>query len=243
MSQESINPKIKAVISIRKAVLTISNQSNELKEIARQLEVKVEKAHDLFMEHTSSESQDVYLETIEKYKTSVSELKSILNSVIGLINNREVKNLTITWDRHITYSNEVKYCLNTLYQLGINNLDSVLNAKWIAHWTEIFDAYDEIDGLSDSCRIGLVLIESCAPEEIDDFTQTLLSHIPFNYSVDEAEQYEKEYLEAYEELKRQASQKKNLWDRILDALAGGTQTSPAQMVKMNRWVNGEKGNL
>ncbi|MEO9967769.1 MAG: hypothetical protein ABJF11_18390 [Reichenbachiella sp.] len=243
MSQESINPKIKAVISIRKAVQGIADQSDQMREIAKQLDVGVEHALSFFMDHTGAESHELYLETIDRHKKSVLELKSILNLVIDLINERQSRDLTSTWDKHITHSNEVKSCLNSMFQLGISNLQESHSLKWAEQWQRIFDEYNEIETISDSCKISLALIESCAPEEIDGFTQTLLKHIPLNYSIDEAEQYEKEYLTAYQELKQQANQKKNLWDRILDILAGGAHTTPAQMVVMNRWVNGEKGDL
>jgi hypothetical protein len=243
MSQESINPKIKAVLSIRNAVKGIADQSSQMRETGKKLDSKVENSLSLYMDQVSAESHELYLETIGRYRKSVLELKSILNTVIGFINTREAKNLTPTWDKHITYSNEVKSYLNSMYQLGLNNLESGSDQSWVKQWEEVFDSYDEIENISDSCKISLALIESCAPEEIDEFTQTLLKHIPVNFSIEQAEQYEKEYLAAYEELKKQASQKKNLWDRILDVLAGGTQTTPAQMVMMNRWVNGEKGEL
>jgi hypothetical protein len=87
------------------------------------------------------------------------------------------------------------------------------------------------------------MIEEFAPGEVDELTDTILKNMPMRYSMEEAVQYEKEYMQAYEELKRQAKEKKNLWDRFLDILAGGTQQTPAEMVMMQRWVNGEKGDL
>ncbi|MEP5338560.1 MAG: hypothetical protein ABJQ50_02480 [Algibacter sp.] len=214
-----------------------------MRETGEEIDSKIDNLFRLFMDQSSEEFYELYLETVGRYRKSVLELKSILNSTIGLINKRESKNLTSTWGKNIIYSNEVKSCLNTMYQLGLNQIQSTSKQSWIEQWKEVFDSYNKIAVISDGCKIRLALIESCAPEEIDEFTETLLKHLPISYSIDEAAQYEKEYLESYDELKKQASQKKNLWDRILDILAGGTQTTPAQMVMMNRWVNGEKGEL
>ncbi len=87
------------------------------------------------------------------------------------------------------------------------------------------------------------MIEEYKPNQVDDMTDAILKYIPLNYSITEADKYEKEYLQAYQELKKEVSQKKYLWDKFLDILAGGTQQTPAQRVMMQRWVNGEKGDI
>ena len=43
--------------------------------------------------------------------------------------------------------------------------------------------------------------------------------------------------------KKEFKEEKNLWDRFLDILAGGTHQSPSERVMLERWIEGEKGDL
>jgi hypothetical protein len=48
-----------------------------------------------------------------------------------------------------------------------------------------------------------------------------------------------------DQIKEDASKKANLWDRVLNIIAGAIpfEESPAERVMMQRWINGEKGAL
>ena len=46
-----------------------------------------------------------------------------------------------------------------------------------------------------------------------------------------------------ENFKKEFKEEKNLWDRFLDILAGGTHQPPSERVMLERWIEGEKGDL
>ncbi len=79
--------------------------------------------------------------------------------------------------------------------------------------------------------------------EIDQIATNILAQLPNNYTIEEVKKYEKDYLIALEDVKKEFSQKKNLWDNFLDILAGGTHQSVEERVMLNRWIEGEKGDL
>ena len=133
--------------------------------------------------------------------------------------------------------------LEKLKVIGGKVLPENKTLNWENLWSNIADESDNIKNEVKACELQLKLIESYNPKEIDELTDTILKHIPVKFSKKEANQYTKEYIKAYEDLKTEASQKKNLWDKFLDILAGGSQQTPAQRVMMQRWVNGEKNDL
>ena len=92
-------------------------------------------------------------------------------------------------------------------------------------------------------KVELQLIEKYTPEELSKVTQTILNNIPDNYTFEEAEEYERAYLKAMGDLEKEMGQEKNLWDKFLDILAGGTHQTPAERVMLDKWVEGEKGEL
>ena len=93
---------------------------------------------------------------------------------------------------------------------------------------------------ADACKLELEMIEKYTPKELDEISQVITKLIPDDFTFEEADKYEKEYLKAVKELKKEFRKDKNLWDRFLDVLAGGTHQSPSERVMMQRWVDGEK---
>jgi hypothetical protein len=88
-------------------------------------------------------------------------------------------------------------------------------------------------------------MEAFNNEELDVLTKNILKNIPRNFSILEAEKYEKDYLLAMDAIENEAKANTNLWDRFLNLLAGAvpfTQT-PEERVMMQRWLDGEKGDL
>lgn len=74
-------------------------------------------------------------------------------------------------------------------------------------------------------------------------TQTILDHIPRDFSFEEADKYENDYLSAVEDIKAEFRLEKNLWDKWLDLLAGQAHQSAAERVMMTRWLEGERRDL
>ncbi len=80
-------------------------------------------------------------------------------------------------------------------------------------------------------------------QEIDEIAKNILAKLPADYSLEEINEYKKDYLIALADVKKEFAQKQNLWDDFLDVLAGGTHQSASERVMLSRWIDGEKGNL
>lgn len=95
----------------------------------------------------------------------------------------------------------------------------------------------------ESCRVLLQLIERYTPEELNEITQSIVDHIPVNFTYEEALKYQNDYYKALVDYKKEFREEKNIWDKFLDILAGGTHQSPSERVMLDRWIDGEKGDL
>ncbi len=91
-----------------------------------------------------------------------------------------------------------------------------------------------IKGLSEAASLRVQMIEEFSQNELDELTKTIVSYIPRSFSSVEADKYEKEYIEAMENIKLESSKNENLWDRFLNLLAGAIpfEQSPAERVMM-----------
>lgn len=92
-------------------------------------------------------------------------------------------------------------------------------------------------------KVELQMIERFSLVELNQITQVILNKIPESFTLEEAKTYERDYLKAIDDLEKEFHEEKNLWDTFLDILAGGTHQSPAERVMLNRWIEGEKGEL
>ncbi len=237
------NPKLKAVVSIRNLVLGLSNDWKELKSLGAEIDEAVRHASTEFINQAPVIAHERWLAEMGKMENNIRSLKSIMNQSVEKINNRESGGLAEIWNSHTKFSADLLDRLNALFELGKAHLPEGYQSGWAENWNTIFDKFVAIQQLAEGSSLHLSIISEFAPEEVDELTDTMLRNMPKRYTMEEAIQYEKEYMEAYEELKKEATQKKNLWDRFLDILAGGVQQSPAERVMMQRWVNGEKGEL
>jgi hypothetical protein len=167
----------------------------------------------------------------------------IMSAAIAKIKEKKANNISEDWEYYHQYEKEITSSLKKLKALGKNILPENTYVTWDSLWLEINDHHIRIQNEAAACSIQLKMIEEYTLKEIDELSDTILKHIPIKYSKEEANLYTNEYMEAYDAIKKEAAQKKNVWDRFLDILAGGTSQTPAQKVMMQRWVEGEKGEL
>lgn len=237
------SPKLTAIVSIRNLVLGLSNDWKELKSLGADIDESIHHTSTTFINKAPVLAHERWLIETSKVEKNVQSLKEIMNRVVESINHKKSDGLAELWNKNKEFATNILESLNVLNELGKTYLPSDLQSNWTESWNVIFDKFVAIQHLAEGSSLHLSMIDEFAPEEVDELTDTILRNMPKRYTMEEALQYEKEYMEAYEELKKEATQKKNLWDRFLDILAGGVQQSPAERVMMQRWVNGEKGEL
>ncbi|MGD1892088.1 MAG: hypothetical protein ACFB15_16055 [Cyclobacteriaceae bacterium] len=237
------NAKLRAIVSIRNLVFGIATDWKELKSLGSEIDELINSASTTFMNQTPVIAHERWQIEIGHIQKDTTALEDIMQKVVSKSYHRDAKDLIEIWNSHKEHSTDLLNRLNTLYDLGKAHLPESYHDTWVAMWEVILDKFVAIQALGEGSSLHLAMISEYAPEEVDELTDTILRHMPGRYTMEEAIQYEKEYMEAYEQLKKEATQKKNLWDRFLDILAGGLQQSPAERVMMQRWVNGEKGDL
>ncbi|MCK8521804.1 hypothetical protein M0D21_09490 [Aquimarina sp. D1M17] len=237
------NPALRAVTSIRHLALGLESNWNDLRKTGQNIDKITNEAVTL-IEKYGNQSTQLRLESeLERLSINKNKLKEILDTAISAIQKKKAEGLSSNWSESKEYSDALLENFNILQQLGKDCLPENELKKWNDLWLKANNLCSNIRNKAEACGLQLLMIEKYKPEEVDEMTDEILKHIPFKYSIDEAVDYEKDYLQAYSDIKLEASKKKNLWDRFLDILAGGIQESPAQRVLMQRWVDGERNDL
>lgn len=243
MVKQNFNPIIEAVMSIRHLVIASSEKWTAMRINGAIVQKNLGKASSLIEKYTSVNAKEEWKYEMNNYTENLKQLKMIMNSAISKINNKKSNSLVEDWNNYPQYSDGIKSNLTNLKNIGKAVLPENKIQDWNFIWTEISVCNKKIQNEAEASRIQLKMIEEYSPEEVDDLVNSILKHIPSKFTIDEANKYTDEYMKAFEDIKKEACQKKNIWDKFLDILAGGSQQTPAQRVMMQRWVDGEKGEL
>jgi len=243
MMEKQFNPVIKAVQSLRKLSLDIKTTNKEIQSSDTEIRQKIEDCGKQIA--TTNDSMVINLWIREKAKLieNSNALLKVLEKIEEKFKEKDASNLVGIWETHEEDKNLVLDNFATMERMGTAIfIDSNLE-KWENLWEDIKNSLSKILSISETYHLKLKIMETLEPDEIDSLTEDILNHIPWNYSDDEAYQYEQEYLVAYNEIKESQSKKKNLWDKILNALAGGIEETPAHRVQMRRWMEGYGDNI
>lgn len=241
MTAQEFNPVISAIVSIRHLAKAIQYNWSAMESNAEDLETLMRTLNKLVISYGSEHTKEEWIAILQKYYENISSLKAILIHVKAKIKAKDSDGVTDKWNEYELYALAISSNYTQLEAIGEKCLPEVEINNWKTSWTKLRTIHTNIKNEAAACYLQLKMIEAYTPAEIDTLTQTILKHIPINYSETEAHQYTDEYMDAFEAIKQEASQKKNLWDKFLDLLAGGIEQTPAQRVMMQRWVNGEKG--
>lgn len=239
----SQNLKLKAIVSIRNLVCGLSNDWKELRSLGTEIDTLIQIASSKFISNTAASSHEQWMKELSEIEKNTTSLKNVMEEVAHRIDAKNPSNLAAHWDKYKEYSSDLNIRLQSLQKLGKTHLPELFHGDWGRDWDIITHKFEAIQQLAEGSSLHLTMISEFAPKEVDELTDTILRNMPLKYTIEEAVRYEEEYMNAYQELKSQGSKNKNLWDRFLDILAGGIQQSPAERVMMQRWVNGEKGEL
>ena len=240
----SENPKLKAVVNIRNLILGINSEWKSLKVSGQEINDLLLKADTQFTDCTVTDAHGKWKNAYHNVQHHIVGLQTNMNKVVEKINNKDSNDISAIWSAYEQHIGEILTSMIEMNDLGHAHFkDDLKRSSWSALWDNIFNKMKINQEIAKGSTLQLEMIEAFSPQDMDLLTETILKNMPINYSMEEAEQYETEYMEAYDQIKSQASQKKNIWDKFLDILAGNRHQSPAEMVMMKRWVNGEKGNL
>jgi hypothetical protein len=244
MQTKTYNSGLKALLSIRNFGVSLEKNRTQL--------VKIEKEiNDLNNDTSVIIESNCTIEKYEKWKTALKEMDSpafnvnkILKTAIEKIAIKDSSGSVELWKDFDLHLGELKNAYKHLEELGIE----ILPEKEHEYWKRDIGKFNEtilplIDSIEETCRVQLRIIEKYSPLELTQITDTVLLGIPNDFTPEEADKYEKDYLVALKDFKQEFHKEKNLWDSFLDILADGSHQSPSENVMMGRWVDGEKGDL
>jgi hypothetical protein len=244
MENEAYHSELRALLSIRNFNSALEKHYSQMLEIEGKLEEFHKSALAIIEAHSSTKSQEKWKNGLKEMNSSLKGINEVLNSAKEKVKNHDRSDSLELWKQFKLHLNNLKEGNKNLEDLGFE----ILPESEHIHWKKDVCNFEDtilplIVSHAKACKTELQMMEKYTPKEIHNITQIILNHIPENFNFEEADKYEKEYMQAFGDFKNEFSQKKNLWDKFLDVVAGGTHQTPSERVMMKRWLEGEKGDL
>ena len=241
METKIYNPKLMALLSVRNFNKALDGHLEQMKKIEKSLDDLFRNAMSFIKANCSEQQQEKWIQSHKEVSYNISSIDRVLKSLKEKIVNRDRSDSSDLWKQFRDFENKLKNSYKASEKIGFEILPKSIHEDWQKNICIFEDTImSQIISNADACKFELEMIEKYSPQELDKITQIIADHIPSEFTFEEADKYEKEYLKAFEEMKKEFSDKKNLWDKFLDILAGGTHQPPSERVMMKRWLDGVK---
>ena len=243
-SNQSHNPGLRALLALKKFTTTFEEDYTKLLQLESDLDELNKKGLLIIEANTSAESVASWKEIIQELNTAVKGINETLTSAKEKIEQKEKDGYPELWKQLDIYLTALKDNAKNAVGSGLNILPETVRPQWENEFVTIENTkVHHVVAHVESCRVLLQMIERYTPEELNSITKIIVDQIPADFTYDDAVEYQKDYYKALVNFKKEFKEEKNLWDKFLDILAGGTHQLPSERVMMERWLEGEKEDL
>jgi hypothetical protein len=243
-STKSHNPGLRALLAIKNFTATLEKDYTELLRLESELDELNKKALLMIESNTSVEALAKWKEGLQEVNYAITGINTTLTAAKEQLDQETKVGYPELWKQLSIHVSALKDKSKHIASIGIDILPEAIHAQWEHEFVKLeTELVESIVTHVDSCRVLLQMIERYTPAELNTITQIIAEQIPLDFTYQEALEYQNDYYKALVNFKKEFKEEKNLWDKFLDILAGGTHQAPSERVMMERWLDGDKGDL
>ncbi len=236
--------ELKALLSIRKFSAGLADHKEQFANIENGLPEWRKNSLALACIGIAPDKKETWESVVNNINSAVLEIIKLLNSASQNVEFKARVDTSWLWQEFGPRMEKLRELCKIMDELGFEILPENERPLRKANPLNFQESVlPLLDSHATAYKMELQMIEKYTPAELSKVTQLILDKIPENFTFEEAEKYERDYLKAMGELEKELHEEKNLWDTFLDILAGGSHQTPSERVMLNRWIEGEKGDL
>lgn len=238
------NPGLRALLSIKNFGITLQKDYERLLQIEKEMDELNKTGSSVIEANAAPAAAESWKLASLAVSKAVTGIKDLLNSAKESIEKKETRDVGDMWQQLSLQVKQLKDAAKNAISTGYKLLPETQFIKWEKEFARVEEQLVQsmVDHV-DSCRVLLQMIEKYSPDELNKITKIVVDQVPTDFTYEETVAYQKDYYKALVNFKKEFKEEKNLWDRFLDILAGGTHQSPSERVMLERWIEGEKGDL
>ncbi len=240
-SNKSHNPGLRALLSISKNTAALEKEYTELLQIENNFDELNNYGLVIIEANTPIEVTAEWKAVLQKINIAVTGINDSLTSAKEQISKKEKDISPDLWKQLAYYMSALKDNSKNAADSGLTLLPEAIHPTWVKEYIKPETLLVEsIITHVESFRVLLQMVEQYTPDELNTLTQIIVDHVPSNFTYEEAVEYQNDYYKALANFKNEFKNEKNLWDKFLDILAGGTHQLPSEGAMMERWLDGEE---
>lgn len=240
----SHNPGLRALLAIKNFKVTLEKDYAGLLQIESELDELNKKGLSIIEAAASPEATAQLVACVQEQNSAVTGINEIIMAAKQKTEQNVKDGFPELWKQLGEHLAALEDAAENIKNTGLNLLPEAVHPQWIKEFAlPETPLVQLLVSHVDSCRVLLQMIERYSPEELNTITQIIADKVPLNFTYEEALEYQTDYYKALVNFKKEFKEEKNLWDKFLDILAGGTHQPPSERVMMERWLDGEKGDL
>lgn len=237
------NPGLMALLSIKKNTASIENDYTVLLQIENELDELFKLGLQIIEANTTPDATAQWKKVIQKTNEAVNGINETLTAAKDKIAEKDSDGYPELRSRLALFITAFKDNAKNAVDSGLTLLPQAIHPQWETKFAKTETTLVEsILSHIMSYWVFQQVIERYTPDELNTITQIIATNIPADFTYEEAMVYQNDYYKALVNFKKEFKAEKNLWDKFLDILAGGTHQSPTEGAMMERWLDGEETN-
>lgn len=245
ISRRAYYSQFVALFYFRNTNITLERDAKEILRMLKELQQLINKSRLIFSTYCSLSQHNLWQSVLEDLSGNIKYIRIQFEYILENIIKKNKINTSIFWQQNKIYMDELEVSHKKLIHLAIQVLPEEERLSWKA---TICNFYDEIFSLLipliGMCRLELDFIEKYSPKIFNQTAMDIIKDIPKNYTLQEAKEYEHEYLKVLTNYSHEFYRKNNFWNSLLYFLSGGMYSLPSERILSKRGISRKiKGKL
>lgn len=236
-----IDARMKILMSIRDFQKDFESNSVEIKNATQDLISIYERGVGFLNAHGDSDFQKEWDETLNEVRVHANQMNNQLQNTAEQMSERKEKtDFSNNWKEFETHKNYFFESASKFEKIGFKALPEDKQIEWednyVVHDKEILS---RINNRSEFDKFILDFVSKYDKDELVKISEIVQENSSQDIDWSNPEEYRNQYIKAISEFQREFKPQ-NLWDSLLELLAGGVHPSPSERVMLEKWADGEQ---
>ncbi|SMO41657.1 hypothetical protein SAMN06265171_101642 [Chryseobacterium rhizoplanae] len=238
ISRRSYYSQFTSLFYLRNTNITLERDAKEIIRMLKELQQLINRSRLVFSTYCSLSQHNLWQSVLEDLSGNIQNIKIQFEYILENITKKNKINASIFWQQNEVYTDEMEVTHKKLILLTTQILPEEERSSWKVN---IYNFYNEIFSLLvpliGMCRIELDFIEKYSPKIFNQTAMDIIKNIPKNYTLQEAKEYEHEYLKVLTNYSHEFYRKNNFWNSLLYILSGGLYPLPSERTLSKRGIS------
>lgn len=235
------NPQLRTLLSIKDFGTGLENYKDKVQESTQRLVQTYENGTVILEAEGNRDYQKEWSEYLNEVRVHANQLNQYLTIAKERSEQSHDFPFKELWKEFEDRLKMLKESSQKFENTGAKALTAEKKEKW-GNEFEVFesDIEPEIVRYGKGVKLILQFMVRYTPQELEKIAQIIEETTPKGATAKEEKDYEAAFLRYLRQYQKEFEKKDNLWDTIMEILAGGVHPSPSERVMLQKWMNGEE---